>query len=467
MKLWSKSAIQLNQFYLSGEVSPVEVLESIQHRIDEVNPKLNALICNNRSEALKSALDSEQRWRVNQPLGPLDGIPISIKDNILVKGLPTTWGSRLYEDFVPSCDEIAVTRLRQAGAVILGKTNVPEFTLQGFTDNTLFGVTGNPWDPSLTPGGSSGGAVACVASGMGPLAIGTDGGGSIRRPASHTGLVGFKPSPGCVARNMTLPALLGDFETLGPIAHTVRDTRILLETISGFDTRDRSSFAFQEANSRCPSLPAHKLRIAYVEKFSSFPVDPEISRSVATAAKNLENLGHHVSSCEVPFNLDLVNRIWGVVGPAGLAWMLRDHPGGAEKISTSLQGMAKSGAQISATELLEAQDGVQQLRRHFADLFTNYDVIMTPTTAALPWPATESHPEIINGQKAGPRGHAVFTPFANAGGLPGLNLPAEPSSDGLPIGFQLVGAFGTDFQLLDLGLQYENAYPWVDRWPDL
>lgn len=467
MKLWSKSALQLGQSYLSGEISPVEVLESVLHHIDEVNPVLNALIYNNRKEALISARKSEQRWRTNQPLSPLDGIPLTIKDNILVKDLPTTWGSRLYENFVPSHDEIAVTRLRLAGAVILGKTNVPEFTLQGFTNNALFGATGNPWDPSLTPGGSSGGAVACVASGMGPLAICTDGGGSIRRPASHTGLVGLKPSPGCVPRNRALPALLGDFETLGPIARTVSDTRILLETISGFDATDRSSYAFQDAKSKFTSPPTHKLRIAYVEKFASFPVDSKITHSVAVAAENLESLGHHISPSEVPFDLELVNRIWGIFGPAGLAWMLCSHLNGLEKISASLQGMAESGAQVSAVEFIEAQDGVQQLRRHFANLFMKYDVIMTPTTAALPWPATESHPEKIDGRDAGPRGHAVFTPFANAGGLPGLSLPAAPSPDGLPIGFQLVGPFGADFQLLDLGLQYENAYPWADRWPDL
>src|SRR5205807_6414926 len=164
----------------------------------------------------RSGDGSAGRWDSGRPASPLDGVPVTVKDNILVAGMRATWGSRLYRDYVAEEDETPVRRLREAGAVILGKTNVPEFTLHGFTHNAVFGTTGNPWNPALTPGGSSGGAVAAVASGMGALAFGTDGGGSIRRPAAYTGLIGFKPSRDTVRRGKGFPAILHDFEVIGP-----------------------------------------------------------------------------------------------------------------------------------------------------------------------------------------------------------------------------------------------------------
>src|SRR5262245_58547451 len=199
--LWQWSATELAAGYRKGKASPVEALEAVLGRLHEVNPRLNAVITLDRDGARAAAAASAGRWRSGEQYGALDGVPITIKDCLLVAGLRTTWGSRPYADHGPGADETPVARLRAAGAVIVGKTNVPEFTVQGYTDNPLFGPTRNPWNTALTPGGSSGGAVAAVASGIGAFAIGTDGGGSIRRPASHTGLVGFKPSRGAVPRD--------------------------------------------------------------------------------------------------------------------------------------------------------------------------------------------------------------------------------------------------------------------------
>ena len=193
------SAAELTKGYACGTFSPVEVIESLLARIAEANASLNAIVTLDATGARLAALASEKRWRQGSALSPLDGVPLTVKDNLNVRGMRTTWGSRLYADFVPTVDELPVARARAAGMVIVGKTNVPEFTLHGYTDNALFGTTHNPWDLRLTPGGSSGGAVAAVAAGMAPLALATDGGGSIRRPASHTGLVGFKPSQGRVS----------------------------------------------------------------------------------------------------------------------------------------------------------------------------------------------------------------------------------------------------------------------------
>src|SRR5258708_6270577 len=222
-ELWQLSAAELAAGYGQNAITPDAVLDATLRRLDEVNPRINAVVTLDRDGARAAAGESTRRWRQLRPLGPLDGVPLTIKDNILAKGLRATWGSRLYADYVPQHDEEPVARLRGAGAVILGKTNVPEFTLQGYTDNALFGVTRNPWNLALTPGGSSGGAVAAVACGIGPIALCTDGGGSIRRPAAHTGLVGFKPSRGMVPRGAGFPAILHDFEVAGPIPRQVRD----------------------------------------------------------------------------------------------------------------------------------------------------------------------------------------------------------------------------------------------------
>ena len=210
-------------------------------RIEAVNPKLNAIVTFDIAGARAAADTSTARWRDGQARRVFDGVPLTVKDNIPVRGMRATWGSRIYADWVPDKDELPIAKLRDGGAVILGKTNCPEFTLQGYTDNLVFGVTRNPWDLALTPGGSSGGAVAAVAAGFGPVAVGTDGGGSIRRPAAHTGLVGFKPSRDAVARSDEFPMILLDCEVIGPIARTVADARALFHALAGLPATSQRS----------------------------------------------------------------------------------------------------------------------------------------------------------------------------------------------------------------------------------
>jgi len=264
----SATASELAIAYAGG-LSPIEVTVTTLERVRSVNPQLNAIITLDEAGAVQAAEQSARRWKDGRSLGPLDGVPMTIKDNLLVAGLRATWGSRLYSGYVPDEDELPVRRLREAGAVILGKTNVPELTLYGFTDNAVFGTTGNPWNPELTPGGSSGGAVASVASGMGAVALGTDGGGSIRRPAAHTGLIGFKPSRDAVMRGKGFPAILHDFEVIGPIARCVDDVVRMMEIIAG------------PVWSRLASEPTSaNPRIAYAPTFDGAPVDPFI-RNVA------------------------------------------------------------------------------------------------------------------------------------------------------------------------------------------
>src|ERR1700756_1161635 len=291
-ELWQLPASELGAGYSAGEFTPVDVFELVFRRIEKVNPSINAFVTIDEQAARRSAEESAKRWQTGTALGPLDGVPISVKDNIAVHGLRSTWGSKLYSDYVPAIDELPIARLRASGVTILGKTNCPEFTLQGYTHNLLFGVTRNPWDPELTPGGSSGGAVAAVAAGLGPIAIATDGGGSIRRPASHTGLVGLKPSRGRVPRCDGFPAILLDFESVGPVARTVEDIILVMHAISGYDSRDPLALAFKDTPFATSSVP--QTRIRFVRKFAGSPVDPEIAKNVEAAAAVFAELGHFV-----------------------------------------------------------------------------------------------------------------------------------------------------------------------------
>jgi len=464
-ELWQKSASELTTGYASGQWSPVEVIDAILERIEKVNPLINAIVTLDSEGARAAAKTSEARWKHGTEIGPFDGVPISVKDNIPVQGIRTTWGSRLYADFVPVADELPIARLRDSGAVVLGKTNCPEFTLQGYTDNLLFGPTRNPWNLSLTPGGSSGGAVAAVCAGLGPIAIGTDGGGSIRRPASHTGLAGLKPSRGRVPRSDGFPAVLLDFEAVGPITRTVADLVLTMRAISEHDARDPVSHVF--AGSPVEVEPEMKCKILFVPRFELSPVDPEITASVAASARVLAELGHTVEEGTAPFALDPLNQAWPVVSQVGLAWLLESHADWRGRLTATIEEMALNGMARKGTEYFAALDAVKELQRSLSLFFGRYDLIMTPTAAALPWPAAEPFPKMIAGEQVGPRGHAVFTAFANMSGCPAISVPGNFSAGGLPVGFQLVAAPGRDGLVCALAAQYESVCPWAERWPPL
>lgn len=465
--LWQQSAGSLVRGFAAGGPDPVEVVEAVLARREATDGKLNAVCTLDAAGARRAALASAERWRTGAPLSSIDGVPITIKDNIPVSGMRSTWGSLLYADHLPALDELPVARLRAAGAVILGKTNVPEFTLQGYTDNRLFGLTRNPWNTGLTPGGSSGGAVAAVAAGIGPVAIGTDGGGSIRRPASHTGLVGLKPSTGRVARIDGFPAVLHDFEVIGPIARRVDDVIAFMRVMTDADPRDPLSARFEGRPFEVPTEVA-PARIQLVPRFGDSPVDPVIGASVSKAALRLAALGHRVEE-DPGFDLaDGVNALsWPVISQTALAWLMTRHEGKEGLLSEPLKSMLENARKLSAAQYLGALDEVARLRRRFGELFETVDVVMTPTTAALPWSSSEVFPSVIDGRAAGPRAHAVFTAFVNAAGLPAITIPADPSPDGLPLGFQLIGRPGADGLLCALARQFERAHPWADRWPKI
>ncbi len=442
--LWSLSATDLTALYRSGKVSPVEATAAVLARLSEVNGALNAVVTLDEAGAAASALQSAERWRKGEPLSALDGVPVTIKDNILVGRMRATWGSRLHADFIPAADEAAVVRLRAAGAVIIGKTNVPEYTLQGYTDNPLFGPTFNPVAPGRTPGGSSGGGAAAVAAGIGPLALGTDGGGSIRRPAAHCGLFGFKPSIGQIARYGGFPQILADFEVIGLLARTLGDVQAEFGVLRGHDRRDPRSLATLGE----PQYHLPPWRIGFFPTIGDAPVDPLIAAEVAAVARRLEQRGCIVEAIAAPFDAEASAVAWSVIGSSGIAWHVSRLPDWERLVTPNTLALAQAGKMRGATDYAEALATAAQLRLAAAEVFATWDLLLCPCTAALAWPAGEPFPREIDGREVGPRGHAVFTGWMNVAGLPALSIPVATTPEGGGIGVQLVAETGRDVEVL-------------------
>lgn len=392
-RLWAKSATELGLAFERGTLLPSQVLDSVLARIDLVNPVLNVFAVLDRDGAIRAARESDARWQAGKPRGPLDGVPITIKDNINVAGLPCSWGSDLFASTIPEKDETPVARLRAAGAVILGKTTVPEFAMsRGHTNTKAFGVTRNPWNPKLTPGSSTGGGAAAVAAGIAPITLATDGGGSIRRPASYCGLLGIKTSTGFVGRRHGLPAMVIGQETIGPLTRTVDDMALVLEVIQGPESGDRLS-AGTPAVTREPA-ELGKLRILYIPRFGANDVDAPIVASCARAAANLAGLGHDVVEGDVPFDLALLERSVPKLMNAGMAWVVRDLDWQGQ-VADNFPPMIEAGSKALAVDYLDAMVNLQEVYAQLAAAFETYDLIMTPSTGAMPWAAEVGGPPII------------------------------------------------------------------------
>ena len=393
-ELWRLDAAALVDGYRAGEFTPVDALNACESRVAHCRPIINAMVARDRDAAHLAAAASSRRWRRGVPLSPLDGVPISIKDNMHVAGWPTSWGSRLLRGFVATNDELPVARLRASGAVFFGKTNLPEFAMQGYTANGVFGATRNPWDATLWPGGSSGGSAAAVACGCGPLALATDGGGSIRRPASHCGLVGFKPSAGRVLRRNGLPAIFLDFEQVGAIGRSTRAVRDVMGVIAEADLRADAP---------------RNARILFVPRFAHHAVDDGIAASVREAALQLEALGHRVDEASSFDLAEEVNARWPLLSAAGLAWLVDSAPQWLEfglqagqPLDISACGDAARasllmGQSDAATALFQVMDSVSRLIRSLGECFEDHDFILTPATEAMPRKAEDAFPTDING----------------------------------------------------------------------
>jgi len=458
------SASDLIGLYRSREASPVDAVSAVLARVDAVNGTLNAYCLVDHEGALAAARASEARWAKGEPVGLLDGVPASIKDLILTTGWPTLRGS-LTVDENQAWDEDApcTARLKEAGAILIGKTTTPEFGWKGVTDNARTGITRNPWNTEKTPGGSSGGAAAQVAAGMGPLAIGTDGGGSIRIPSGFSGIFGHKPSFGRVPAYPLSP--FGTVAHVGPMTRTVTDGALMLTVISQPDVRDWFALPYDGADYRDSLEDGIKgMRIAYSPDLGYAKVHPEVAACVDQAVKAFTELGAHVEQVDPGFANP--HGMFTVLWYAGAANGLRSlSESQLALVEPALVEVMHQGREIPLLDYMAAVNERGQLGIAMREFHTRYDLLVTPSLAVPAFGVGLLEPEGADGED-----WTSWTPFTypfNLTQQPAASVPCGFTSDGLPIGLQIVGPMHDDALVLRAARSFETARPWADKRPDL
>ncbi len=448
------------------ELSAREAVDEALARLEARNPAINAFVYSDPEGARAQAAAIDDAVARGLDPGPLCGVPIGVKDLEAVAGMPLTFGSRAFRENVAAEDSVQVTRLRAAGAVVLGKTNTPEFGYKGFTENRLFGATRNPWNPERTPGGSSGGSAAAVTAGIVPLATAGDGGGSIRIPAAFSGCYGIKPSAGRIPRAGANAPTWGTHSTLGPVSRTVRDAARYLDAASGphpndLDALDSPPGVYEAA---VIGPPPKLRRIAWSAGLGYAAVDPEVARLAGAAAKALA----------AAVGAELVEANPGFDDPMA-AWYMMAAPGDVRLIDAMTEEQkaelekgfvlfAEQARGIMGVDIANALEARHQLNRTMTAFFGKYDLLLTPTVACTAFPAEGPPPAEIGGKPVGAAGYLPFTPPFNMTGHPAASLPAGLAADGLPVGLQVVAPRHADALLLAVSAAYEAANPW--RWPE-
>ena len=460
-------ATELHRLYRQRKTSPLEVMRAVLERVDAVNPKLNAIVTLEREPALKAARTATAALKKGKKLGPLHGVPVTIKDLTHTKGIRTTWGSKVFEHNVPDEDSLIVERLKAAGAIILGKTNTPEFGAGGNTFNAVFGATRNPWNPALTCGGSSGGAAVALATGMGPIAQGSDTGGSLRTPAAFCGVVGFRTSPGLVPY---YPKALGwdSIGVTGPMARTVADTALMLSVIAGPDDRSPISYdADTAAFPRAVKSPSIKgWRVAWTPDLSGLiPVDGEVAQVAERATRVFRSLGAKVESACCDFSE--INDI--VLGTRGLA-MVASH---ADKLAKWKDQMQKGlvwnieqGLRLTPEEIARAELLRTILWHRVRTFMETRELLILPTVAVPPFPVEQPYPTEINGKPLDNYTQWFFLTYGiTLTGLPVISVPCGFTKSGLPVGLQIVGRRRQEAMVLRAAAAFEAVAPWADKIP--
>jgi len=458
-------ATELAERLRSRRLSASEVVQAFLERIRRVNPSLNAYVTLDEERALREARAADERLFHAARPEPLHGVPFSVKDVVFTAGLRTTAGSRIYERYVPEKDAIAVARLRAAGAILLGKTNTPEFGYKATTENPLFGPTCNPWDMTRTAGGSSGGAAAATAAGLSPLSVGTDGGGSIRIPASFCGVFGLKPTFGRVP---VLPGF-GGWRTLshtGPIARTVRDAALMFDVMAGPHEIDRVSLP--ESPTSCLSElehPRKNLRLGYSADLGFAMVEHEVAAVVEAVLPVFEEIGHRVEKTEIA--LDAAKKSFEtivLVENAGAnGKYLEEH---RALMDEGLVKFIEAGLGYRAVDYTAATRVRDDLAAKLAAFFADHDLLLTPTVAVAPFPIGQA-PREMGGVKMEPVDWIPFTYAFNLTGNPAASVPCGTTAVGLPVGLQVVGPRHADALVLNLCAQLEEARPWAHHRPAL
>jgi aspartyl-tRNA(Asn)/glutamyl-tRNA(Gln) amidotransferase subunit A len=457
------SAAELSAAYKTKELSPVEVTIALLGRIEALDAEVNAFCLIDRDATLNQAEASEERWLAGAPLSPLDGVPVAVKDLLVTKGWPTRRGSLTVDPKGPWLEDApTVARLKEAGAVMLGKTTTPEFGWKGSTDSPLTGITRNPWNKDKTPGGSSGGSSAALAARFAPLALGTDGGGSIRIPASFTATYGLKPSFGRVAAYPLSP--FGTVAHVGPMTRTVRDAAMMMNVIAKPDPRDWFCLVDEGIDYTARLTESMKgKRIAFSPRLGWVTrILPEIETLVADAVKRFEKMGAIVERADPPMAnpSDTFQKIWW----SGAGYLLGDYPEEQKaKLDPGLRRMAEQGLKFSKKEfqVANSERGVygSQMRQFMA----NYDFLITPSIATTPFNVGQLSP-LDDDSKA----WMAWTPFSfpfNLTQQPAASINCGFSSDGLPVGLQIVGDMFDDAGVLAASAAYEAADPHYTKVP--
>ena len=463
-------ATELVELIASKQVSPVELTELYYRRIDRLDPKVNSYLLLTRDYAMDAARAAEAAVVRGDDLGPLHGLPVSIKDTQMTKGFTSTSGSIVFKDRVPERDSAVVERVLDAGAIMLGKTNAPEFGLVGTCENSLGEPGRNPWNTDRVPGGSSGGAAAATAASLCAISTGGDGGGSIRIPASFCGVYGIKPTQGRVSGYSGLqgPAMVNSFfGQSGPLSRTVRDAALMLQVLAGHDRRDPISLRevppdFVAAVDRDIS----GLRVAWSPDYGFAAVDPEVLETTTNAAREFEQLG-----CDVEESDLVMDSPYSAYGPIYEASAYITYGRYVETHGDRMTHYAKEfiewGSRVTAGDYARAQARIDELKAQMTDLFEEYDLLLSPTTSVTAIPVGE-FPDEYAGRPAYPHRYFGFHPFTypiNAIGHPAASIPAGFSSEGMPIGLHIVGRKGDEVTVLAASAAFERAMPWFGRRP--
>ena len=458
--LCTRTAVDLAALLARGEVSAVEVLETHLGWIDQRNPQLNAICTLDRDHALEQARAADDLRRRDPEAAaakPLLGLPTAIKDLVPTKGIRTTFGSPIFADNVPDFDALIVERIRDAGAVVIGKTNTPEFGAGSQTFNPVFGKTRNPWDPSRTCGGSSGGAAAALASGMLPIADGSDLGGSLRNPASFCGVVGFRPTPGRVPR---VPPEQGwdDLAVLGPMGRNVADAALLFSVIAGPDPRDPISL-------RSPDTPFHPVepadlhgrRLAWTPYLGGYPIEREVVEVCAAALPVFRDLGAEVEEAEPDLSgADTIFRtLRANLFADKLAPLFAQH---RDEMKDTVIEEVECGLALTGPEMASAQAERTRLHCRVVEFFERYDALLLPTVQVLPFDVDQPYPTEIEGELLSTYTDWMASCYSiTITGCPAISVPCGVGRSGLPIGLQIVTPRGSDRRTLAIAAAFETA----------
>ncbi|MGE0768477.1 MAG: amidase [Hyphomicrobiaceae bacterium] len=454
----SLSAVELARRIRTKEMSPVEVLEAFIARIAELNPAINAVTATCYDRARTEAKAAETAVLAGETLGALHGLPFGVKDLEYTKDVLTTFGSPLFKDYLPDADGVMVARLRRAGAIMVGKTNTPEFGAGANTRNPVWGATGNPFDPMRTCGGSSGGSAAALAADLLPICTGSDTGGSLRIPASFCGIVGFRPSPGMVPAERRQ---LGwtPISVLGPMGRTVEDACLMFASQVGADRSDPLSFPVDGEDFRAPDpIDLGNLRVGWSEDLGTGIVDPTIR---AAFRRKIAALRHHFKSCE-PIDLDFgeAERCFDVIRAINFVARYRDdYEKNRDLLGPNVRANYELGAKMSLADVAWAHAEQTQLFRRFQPVFDEVDLVLTPAVAVSPFPWERLYIDEIAGKKLNTYYHwLAMSWFITLATNPAMSLPCGKDDQGLPFGLQIVGPFRGDRRVLAAGAAMQNAF---------